>query len=278
MEKHCQISGVTTAYWEYNADKHPTLILIHGFRGTHHGLLKIAELLPNFRIIIPDLPGFGASAALTTEHSVDNYVSWLYDFRQIVDTAQSSYIIGHSFGSIVASHYAARHPSSVKKLVLINPIGAPALEGEQRLLTQFAILYYWLGHKLPARAATAWISMKPITKVMSVAMRKTDDRVIRKYIDEQHYAHFSSFANPDQLAEAFRTSVSHDVSQVAEKLHIPTLLIAGEKDDITSLDKQQELHGRIAGAELVVIAGVGHLTHYETPDQVAAAIHRFISQ
>lgn len=276
MEKHCQISGITAAYWEYNADKQPTLILIHGFRGTHHGLLRIAELLPNYRIIIPDLPGFGSSEALTSEHSIANYVSWLHDFRQIVDVSESSIIIGHSFGTIIVGHFAAKYPSLINRLVLINPIGAPALEGEQRLLTQFAILYYWLGRKLPARAARAWISMKPITKVMSVAMRKTSDRTIRKYIDEQHYAHFSSFANPDQLAEAFRASVTHDVSQVADKLHIPTLLIAGQKDVITSLAKQRSLHGRIAGARLVVIAGVGHLTHYETPDQVAAAIRRFI--
>ena len=276
MEKRCVIAGKTTAYWEYNADKKPTLLFIHGFRGTHHGLLKIVELLPNYRIIVPDLPGFGVSDALPTEHSIDNYVLWLHEFRAIVDTHTSSYIIGHSFGSIVASHYAAQYPATVKKLVLINPIGAPALEGEQRLLTQFAILYYWLGRKLPARAATAWISMKPITKATSITMRKTKDRTIRKYIDQQHYAHFSTFANPDQLAEAFRASVSHDVGQVAEKLHIPTLLIAGEKDDITSLAKQHTLHSRIASAKLVVIAGVGHLTHYETPDQVADAIQKFI--
>jgi len=276
MERHCKVRGVDTAYWEYNADKTPTLLLIHGFRGTHHGLLKIAEQLSEYRLIVPDLPGFGESAALDTEHSIANYVAWLHHFRAAVDTASSSFVVGHSFGTIVTSHYAAAYPSEVHKLILINPIGAPALEGNQRLLTQLAILYYWLGRKLPSSAARAWISLKPITKVMSVTMRKTKDRSLRKYIDEQHYAHFSTFANPAQLAEAFNASVTHDVSQVAEKLHIPTLLIAGEKDDITSLAKQRHLHSRIAGAKLVVIAGVGHLTHYETPDQVAAAIRAFI--
>lgn len=276
MERHCKVQGVDTAYWEYNPDKTPTLLLIHGFRGTHHGLLKIAEQLSGYRLIVPDLPGFGESAALDTEHSIVNYVVWLHHFRAAVDMAGSSFIVGHSFGTIVTSHYAAAYPGEVHKLILINPIGAPALEGNQRLLTQLAILYYWLGRKLPSSAARAWISLKPITKVMSVTMRKTKDRTLRKYIDEQHYAHFSTFANPAQLAEAFNASVTHDVSQVAEKLHIPTLLIAGEKDDITSLAKQQHLHSRIAGAKLVVIAGVGHLTHYETPDQVAAAIRAFI--
>lgn len=277
MKHSCQILGTTTNYWEYNPDRPTTLILIHGFRGTHHGLLKIAEQLPEYRLIVPDLPGFGTSKALLSGHSIDDYVEWLYQFRKIVDpTLPSSYIVGHSFGSIVVSHYAALHPSTVSKLTLINPIGAPALEGEQRLLTQLAILYYWLGRKLPARTARAWISLKPITKITSITMRKTKDRQVRKFIDEQHYAHFSTFANPTQLSEAFKTSVSHDVSQVAEHLTMPTLMVVGEKDDITALTKQHELHAKLSDGELVIIPDVGHLTHYETPNQVANAIRKFI--
>lgn len=277
MKHSCQILGTTTSYWEYNPDKPTTLILIHGFRGTHHGLLKIAEQLSEYRLIIPDLPGFGVSEALTGGHGIGDYVEWLFQFRQIVDPeTPSSYIVGHSFGSIIVSHYASLHPSTVSKLTVINPIGAPALEGEQRLLTQLAILYYWLGRKLPARAARAWISLKPITKITSITMRKTKDRQIRKFIDEQHYTHFSSFANPTQLSEAFKTSVSHDVSQVAEHLTMPTLMIVGEKDVITALNKQHELHAKIGNAELVIIPDVGHLTHYETPSQVASAIRKFI--
>ncbi len=275
MERNVAIAGTSARYWEYNTDKPAVLIMVHGFRGTHHGLLKIAEALPEYHLIIPDLPGFGASDALPTEHSIERYVAWLTQFMHTLGFSQA-YIVGHSFGSIVTSHFAAAQPKMVKKLILINPIGAPALEGDQRFLTQVAILYFWLGRKLPDRAARAWISLKPATKIMSVTMRKTKDKAVRKYIDEQHYRYFSTFANPTQLAEAFRASVSHDVSQVAEQLHIPTLLIAGEKDTITSLAKQHELHQRIDGAELVVIKGVGHLTHYETPDQVAAAIQRFI--
>ena len=276
MEHHAQINGSDTAYWEYNPTKQPTLLLIHGFRGTHHGLLRIAEELSDYRLVIPDLPGFGDSEALPTGHSIDDYLAWLDAFRRHIDGAEQSYIVGHSFGTIITSHYAAAYPETVKKLVLINPIGSPALESEQRFLVQLAILYYWLGRQLPPSAARAWISMKPATKIMSITMRKTKDKSIRRYIDEQHYAHFSSFANPKQLAEAFRASVSHDVSEVAGRLRIPTLLIAGEKDDITSLAKQRHLHGAIDGAQLVVIDGVGHLTHYETPDQVATAIHNFI--
>lgn len=277
MEKHCTIDGADVAYWEYNATKTKTLILVHGFRGTHHGLLKIAEGLGDYRLIIPDLPGFGDSQAMAGEHSLENYVEWLRTFRAQVDTAKQSYIVGHSFGTIVVSHYAATHPATVRKIVLINPIGSPALHNEQRFITQFVILYYWLGRKLPASAARAWISAKPLTKAMSVTMRKSKDRTIRRYIDSEHYAHYSSFASPRQLAEVFHASVSNDVSQVAEELSMPTLMIVGDKDALTSLAKQRALHKRMPNAQLAVISDVGHLTHYETPGQVAKAIIKFIA-
>lgn len=276
MEQQIDIDGLTCHYWELNPTKSKTILLIHGFRGTHHGLLKIAEQLDDYRIVIPDLPGFGASEPLPPNHTVASYTQWLHRFRGLVDSSNSSIIVGHSFGTIVASHYTANYPAEVAKLVLINPIGSPALESEQRALTQLAVLYYWLGSKLPDAAARAWIGMRPATKAMSVIMRTSKDPAMRRYIDEQHYEHFSTFASPSQLAEAFNVSVQHDVSQVAGNLQLPVLLIAGEKDPITSLSKQQHLHSRINGAKLVVIKGVGHLTHYEAPDQVAKAIHTFV--
>ena len=111
---------------------------------------------------------------------------------------------------------------------------------------------------------------------MSITLRKTKDKTLRKYIDEQHFAHFSTFANPDQLAEAFDTSVRHDVSGAAERIAVPTLLIVGEKDDITPLRKQELVHQKINDSQIVVIRGVGHLSHYETPDQIADAVRAFI--
>lgn len=269
-------TGETVRYWAHNDTKKPTILMIHGFRGTHHGLQRIVDHLPDYRIIVPDLPGFGASDALKTEHTLDAYVQFVHEFRAFIEQDSAFYVLGHSFGSIVVSHYAAAYPHEIKKLVLVNPIGAPALEGSRRTMTKLAVTYYWIGRKLPERLARTWLGLKPITKIMSITMRKTTNRELRRYIDQQHYAHFSTFASPKQLAEAFNTSVSHDVKQVADSIAAPTLIIAGDKDDITDIGNVRVLHQKIAGAELVVIENVGHLTHYETPDQVAAAIKTFI--
>ena len=77
-----EVAGSQTNYWVYGADQpNPVqLILIHGYRGNHHGLEAIAGALTNFEVVIPDLPGFGESAVLAAEHTVSNYANWLLEF------------------------------------------------------------------------------------------------------------------------------------------------------------------------------------------------------
>ena len=107
-------------------------------------------------------------------------------------------------------------------------------------------------------------------------MAKTKDKSLRAFIHNQHLQHFSTYANPAVLSEAFKTSISHTVREHAPTIAVPTLLIAGDVDDITPLTKQRELATLFPQATLKVIKGVGHLTHYETPDQVARLIDNFI--
>jgi len=250
----------------------PTLILIHGFRGTHHGLAKIAEYLPHYNLVIPDLPGFGEGETLPT-YDLDTYVEWLHT---LVSKYDKPYLLGHSFGSIITAAYAAKYGDTIEKLILVNPIGAPALEGPRGALTKLAIFYYQLGKALPAPIAKAWLSSHVSTLVMSKVMTKTKDRKLRKFIDQQHIQYFSRFHSADSVHQGFVTSVTNSVRDVAGHITIKTLLIVGALDDITPLEKQKELVRLFPDATLVTIEGVGHLTHYETPKDVASAVQAFI--
>lgn len=257
----------------------PLILMIHGFRGTHHGMDLIKAELSDYDVIVPDLPGFGEGKPLETEHTLEHYVTWLRTYIEDLGGSSSAklFLVGHSFGSIISSAFTEQYPEYVSKLILINPIGAPALEGPKALLTQLAIFYYWMGRKLPDRLAYKWLAAKPIVMVMSVTMAKTKDKQKRRYIHSQHLQHFSTFANPKSLSESFVTSVSHNVRENAAHIYVPTLLIAGDQDDITTLSKQEELVKLFPDASLSVIKNVGHLTHYETPDQVANFIKEFIA-
>ena len=107
-------------------------------------------------------------------------------------------------------------------------------------------------------------------------MAKTDDTALRRFIHEQHDTYFSRFADRDVLRDAFVTSVSHDVSEFAARIFVPTLLVAADRDDITPIEAERRLARLFPDAELVEIADVGHLIHYEKPLEAAAAITRFL--
>lgn len=251
-----------------------TILMLHGFRGTHHGLELIAKSIKGFNLLVPDLPGFGDGPKLET-YDLDSYVEWVREYIAALGD-QPLILLGHSFGSIIASAYAAKYPTTISKLILINPIGAPALEGPKALLTKLAVFYYWVGKKLPARVAHRWLASHAVVMIMSVTMAKTKDKELRTYIHAQHRQYFSSFHSARSVAEGFAVSINHNVRDYAGRINIPTLLIAGAEDDITPLEKQRELQKLFPHAQLDVIEHVGHLTHYETPVAVAGLIQDFI--
>ncbi|MDT0157102.1 alpha/beta hydrolase [Microbacterium sp. ARD32] len=268
--------GSVTAYWVYGpADEEaPTVISVHGFRGDHHGLEPVIAYLPGVRVISPDLPGFGETPPIPgRDHDLGLYSGWLTAFARAV--APDAVILGHSFGSIVSSAAVAgglRTP----RLILINPIGAPALEGPKGVLTRLAVLYYGLGARLPQRIGTALLRHPFIVRIMSIAMAKTRDPALRRFVHDQHDRYFSRFSDRDVLHDAFVTSVSHDVRAFAGVIDAPTLLIAAQRDDITPIEAERRLARMFPDAELVEIAEVGHLIHYETPAEAAGAVRRFL--
>ena len=122
------VDGTQTAWWEYGSADAPVLVLVHGFRGDHHGLEPVVAQLPGFRIISPDLPGFGESGTFHGRpHDIEAYADWLGAFIHAVGIDGRYALLGHSFGSIVVANAVARGLAP-ERLVLVNPIGAPALE------------------------------------------------------------------------------------------------------------------------------------------------------
>jgi len=275
------LDGTRAAYWSYEpvqvTPETRTILVVHGFRGDHHGLLRVADQLPDMRLIMPDLPGFGSSAAFTdAEHSVERYGRFIANFMKALDLGPDTVLLGHSFGSIVASHYVAAHPGTVSELILVNPIAAPALEGPKGLMTKLAVLYYEAAARLPRRLGQGLLRSQLIVRVMSETMAKTRDKQLRRFVHAQHSSYFSAFADRESLLEAFKASVGSNVAEVARSLTLPVLLIAGEKDEIATLPDQHTLLALLPDARLDVIPGVGHLIHYETPEPAAGFIRRFL--
>ena len=301
--------AVMTRYWQYgkgmNDGTFPEgsypVLLVHGFRGDHHGLEIIAnyllKLIPNVSIISPDLPGFGRSADLPEsapgEDSIDAYVAWLQDFVERTNPlGLPLHVVGHSFGSIVTSAFAAAHPASLALLSLINPISEPALEGSQRVASRLASLYYRAGAALPEKIGYPLLRSQLITRASSEVMMRTKDRAMRRFINGQHAAYFGSFGSRRGVLSAYEASITHTAAEYAAAIRVPVQMLVAEDDDLGTPETARAMYATLTSRELPVshslpatstgarerldmIPEVGHLIHYETPHLAAELIADF---
>ena len=319
--------AVITRYWQYgkgmNDGTFPEgsypVLLVHGFRGDHHGLEIIAnyllKLIPNVSIISPDLPGFGRSADLPEgtqgkntrdENSqggdnINAYVAWLNDFVEHTNPAREDaqplplHLVGHSFGSIVTSAFAAAHPNSLALLSLINPISEPALEGSQRVASRLASLYYRAGAALPEKIGYPLLRSQLITRASSEVMMRTKDKAMRCFINGQHAAYFGSFGSRRGVLSAYEASITHTAAEYAAAIRVPVQMLVAEDDDLGTPETARAMYATLTSRELPVshslpatstgarerldmIPEVGHLIHYETPRLAAELIADFAAE
>ncbi|MFI6426505.1 alpha/beta fold hydrolase [Promicromonospora sp. NPDC050880] len=284
------LRGGTTHVWQYGPDDATDhMVALHGFRGDHHGLEPIvAHLLrerPGLRVTVPDLPGFGASPALPGRHDVPAYAAWARELLREVAPDGTSVLMGHSFGSVVAASamsgatVADDAPDAghlARELVLINPIPRPPLSGRGRVSTGATAVLHDLAGALPEPTGTALLRHAALTRVASVAMVRTPDRALRRWIHEEHGRYFAGFATRRSLLESFRASITGSVREWAADIDVPTLLVGGSRDDLAPVRDQRELLALFRDARQVLVPGVGHLTHYETPGTVARQVAGFL--
>ncbi|MCU1405592.1 MAG: alpha/beta hydrolase [Glaciihabitans sp.] len=276
-EGSVHILGSSTRYWDYGTqDAETVIVAVHGFRGEHHGLEPVVAQLRGVRVISPDLPGFGESTPMTeAETSVAGYAEWLTEFVSEIGLAGRAVILGHSFGSIVTSA-AVANGLATPRLILINPIAAPALSGPKAFLTWLTVMYYRAGAALPDRMGAALLGNGLVVRFTTLVMLTSKDRALRRWIHDQHRTYFSRYSDRATVLAGFNASVTSDVSMAAPRISVPTLLVAADHDPITSVRALHGLQELFPNATMVMLEGVGHLIHYERPREAADAIVRFL--
>ncbi len=272
------VLGSETHYWVYGPEDAPlTIVIAHGYRGEHHGLEPVIAQFRGIRFIGADMPGFGESGELDAGHSIDSYARWLAAFIAETKT-EDAVLVGHSFGSIISSYAIANGLVTPPKLVLINPIAAPALEGPSAFLTRATMAFYRLALKVPERLGYWQLSNWAIIRGMSVKLAVTRDKQLRRFIHDQHHTYFGRFASRQSVVDGFDASVSYTVRDFAEKITMPTILIGAEKDPITAVSHLEALDAMMPNSTLHVIPEVGHLIHYEVPRVAAQLILDFVGE
>ncbi|MCX8529173.1 MAG: alpha/beta hydrolase [Rhodoluna sp.] len=278
VERSTQIMGVATRYWFYPAGKSSkgALVFVHGFRGAHDGLHTIIGELTDYDCFAPDLPGYGASEPVAKPHDLETYSEWLGDFIASLKLPARPAVIGHSFGTMVVSAHAAAQEADMDEVVLINPVSKPSLQGPRRFISALTSALFWLTSRLPERGSRFFVDSWPVLQFVSSVMTKTNDKKLRAWIHAQHHTTMKNYANKAVMYESYLASAQHCVEEYAPKILNRTLMIAGERDDITSVAQQTEVSHKFPSASLVVIPKVGHLIHYEASARAAELIREFL--
>jgi pimeloyl-ACP methyl ester carboxylesterase len=151
--RSARIRGRLVSYGIIEGDGE-TVVLVHGWGLAHSSYALAAERLAasGYRVVVPDLPGFGRSTDLPLSRmSFERFASVLAAFLRELGAADSPvHLVGHSFGGAVSAQTAADHPELVRSVVLVSSVsGATWMRGEtdERLLTERP-LWDWGVHLL----------------------------------------------------------------------------------------------------------------------------------
>jgi pimeloyl-ACP methyl ester carboxylesterase len=226
--------------------------MLHGWKDSLSTFDGLIQSLPGYRIVRLDMPGFGKSGTPPTAWGVGEYVQFVAEFIQKMNLSVDV-LVGHSFGGRVAIKGVGCGALKPKKLILIAAAG---------LARKNTVMNYMLaGFAKAGRIAT---SIPPLSFWQSTLRRKL------------YGAIGSDYFNAGSLKETFKKVVSEDLSEYAEKITIPTLLIWGRQDRATPLSQAERIHRLIEASQLEILMDAGHFVHKEKPKEVATLIQSFL--
>jgi pimeloyl-ACP methyl ester carboxylesterase len=246
----------------------PAIIFIHGFRGSHYGLLSVASYFEDdYDIFVPDIPGSGTAKELDNK-TLDGYAEWLHNYI-LNHGLKKPYVVGHSMGSMIVSHFVKKYPDDVaQKVVLMSPVFRSKFN-EKKMAAFYKA----------ARGGLAILNKKQQYKLLSsrqltyiISHLFTYDKKQQKRIDELHYQYSGHFSSADSFIADMRLSMRNQTIIPEGK---ETLLCFGKHDQLTPY-KYTEKVAEKYGATAKRIDNAGHLLNYETPEVAAKIIRNFI--
>lgn len=270
--KEIIINGRKVLYFERGNPAHSTMVLLHGYPGSYEHLMDFADALgSNFHIIIPNFPSCGGSEPMNQAHTLEHFTAWLGVFLQEVQ-ARNFVLVGHSFGSRVALSYAVRWPKEIKRLVLITPV----LKADS-VFVYVVLLKYKIAKLLPASAKKAFLASKLYEYMACKIVLQSRNPRLRKEIIGRGFGELVN-VYPDVHIELFEEFYQSDLTVLAKKLAVPTLVMAGSKDQVATVASVKLFTRAAKNISLKIITGAGHLVPFERPRAVANLIKAWLNR
>lgn len=252
----------------------PPLFLIHGFGGSmwqwEH---QQQELARYFRVITPDLPGFGLSDKPDIEYRPDQLVDFFTRFMDALHIPRAT-LIGNSMGAGLAMAVALDHPDRVDKLVLIGglpqdirtKLTSPIVK--RTLDTRAPVWLLSLGNQLFG----GWMVRSILNELVYDPSLITPAVLNRSDRNRRHPGLIKPMLAMKQTIDLWESGHALRLAMIRH----PTLIIWGEQDRVFPPSVGHELHRLIAGSRFQTIPLAGHIPQWERPDLVNRLLITYI--
>jgi pimeloyl-ACP methyl ester carboxylesterase len=270
------VLGIRSAYLEAGPRDAPVVVLLHGLGGTNASMLPlIADLAKDHRVLAPDFPGFGASAAPNWRYRATDLAAWVRAFQVALKAPRVS-VVGNSLGGRVALEVALSSPASVDRMVLLCP--SPAFRRMRQLVP--------LVRLLPPAAVVAPQPIPHRLVVMSIRSffaepdrlpgqwydAAADEylRVMRSY---RHRRAFFAAARQIYLEPAYGPD---GFWERLPMLQTPVLFVWGDRDWLVPSSFERHVVQAVPHASSVVLESCGHVPQFEHPQHTGELVRSFL--
>ena len=243
-----QIDDIDLHYESYG-DKGKPVILLHGWGQNTEMMAFIGEFLKSHFIVYNlDMPGFGQSGDPKEAWGSFEYCQFLRHFCETMQI-EDPIIIGHSFGCRIAIQYAVHYP--VHRMVLTGAAGIR----DKRGIDYYARTYtYKLGKKI--------LSLKPFEKYKEELMKNAGS---------EDYRNASGV-----MRQTFVKIVNEDLKDLLKDVKAETLLVFGENDEATPVEKGKMMEKLMSDAALVIFENDDHYAYFHQPQRFCLVLDAFL--
>src|SRR6201994_2419012 len=238
----------------------PPLFLFHSLLSDRASFDAIAPTLSNsFRVLVPELPGFGRSPAVTGDFAAvaDRMAEAVKD----ASGGKDAIVLGTGYGGFVALQMAIRHPGIAAKLVLADCGAAFSEPGREAF-----------------RNMAAASRAKGLAAITDVAMRRLfapEFQAAHPELMQDRRAAFLK-TDPEVFQAACAALAALDLRPELSKVKVPVLVLVGEQDEATPPPMSHELAALLPDARLTVLDGCAHVPQLQTPKVFLDAIADFL--
>jgi len=257
--KTAEVDNNKIRYLEEGSSEN-TLLLLHGLGASAERWENVIPLFAKkFRVVVPDLIGFGYSDKPMVDYTTDYFAEFVSKFVNRLGIKELN-IIGSSLGGEIAAESIINHDVNVTRLVLVSPSGT-------------------MKHSTPALNAYISAALYPNNEsalsafqVMSGG-KKIDEKIVSGFVERMKLPN----AKMAFMSTLLGLSNSKVVTEKLQLITIPTLIVWGENDPVIPIEYAQSFVSAINDCRFYKMIGCSHTPYVENPKSFFQIVSDFLN-